>query len=112
MLFGAIGASWAQTLQKYTGQAGIGYLLEGDTLAPGFSLTCNPEAIISSTLYLNANTYKKNGIMGTTQKSFACSDILQLVYGPDGAITLGGDTYTPVDGSADGNACVACLRTP
>ena len=40
MLFGVAGAAWASRApQKFTGPVDIYSLVQGDTLAPGFSLT-------------------------------------------------------------------------
>ena len=102
MLFGVAGAAWADRApQKFTGPVDIDDLVQGDTLAPGFSLICNGE----SKLRFPEGTVKINGSPREWDLYLDCSLINNLTYGSNGAMLVGSDAVTPAYGDwQDGNA--------
>lgn len=88
------GESWV-----YNGPVAISALNKGDILAQGFSLTGNDDAKI----YFIEYRYKRNGDVKPSDVFFDLKDIAS--YGENCAIiSTYGTTYTPYDGSQDGNA--------
>ena len=62
MLFGVAGAAWADRApQKFTGPVAKTDLVQGDTLAPGFSIT---GLSVSNNLGFDGNRYKQGGVLG------------------------------------------------
>ena len=105
MLFGVSGAAWAQTHQKFTGPVDISDIVQGDTLAPGFSITGLSS---SQTLSFLGNRYKQDGVLEDGNYSFYGNNVNG--YGGDNPVAIiafGSTPYTPVDESGqDGNAWV------
>ena len=108
MLFGVSGAAWAlpRAPQKFTGPVSIYDLMDGDTLAPGFSLTYGFDQY--DNIYFANGRYSANGtpqegpyngnltdpeLQGT---SFTAGNII-FNYAQDGIDTLAPmvDMYTP-----------------
>ena len=103
MLFGAAGAAWASRApQKFTGPVDITTLVQGDTLAQGFSLTGDDYAFFN----FKGRRAKVNGEILVYQSGYVRNMIDG--YGPNGAINIAQNVYTPVleDQTTDGNAWV------
>ena len=104
MLFGVAGAAWASRApQKFT----------GDTLAPGFELTCGDG---NSSIKLIGGTYKFDGNVMGQNIVYNCSAINNnLSFGPDLAINFTYNSSTninlPWDGTRDGNAWLVTDRS-
>ena len=106
MLFGVAGAAWASRApQKFTGPVAKTDLVEGDTLAPGFSIT---GLSVSNNLGFDGNRYKQGGVLGNGNMITNGNTVTG--YGGDNpvAITISETILvTPVDESGqDGNAWV------
>ncbi len=113
MLFGVAGAAWAlpRAPQKFTGPVSIYDLMDGDTLAPGFSLTYGHDQY--ENIYFANGRYSTNGTPQATPyngdltnselqgTSFTAGNII-FRYEQDGI-----DTLAPmVDMNTPGNAWV------
>ena len=108
MVFGVAGAAWAiNPPQKYTGPVAFSDLQQGDTLAPGFSIT----GLSSQTLNFQGNRYKQDGMLGNNNNGVVGNNVTG--YGGDNPVAIiafGTLTFTPVDESGqDGNAWVVTL---
>ena len=108
MVFGVAGATWAiNPPQKYTGPVAFSDLQQGDTLAPGFSIT----GLSSQTLNFQGNRYKQDGMLGNNNNGVVGDNVTG--YGGDNPVAIiafGTLPYTPVDESGqDGNAWVVTL---
>ena len=106
MLFGVAGAAWADRApQKFTGPVAKTDLVQGDTLAPGFSIT---GLSVSNNLGFDGNRYKQGGVLGTG--NMVTNGNTVTGYGGDNPVAIIiSETilYTPVDESGqDGNAWV------
>ena len=108
MVFGVAGAAWAiNPPQKYTGPVAFSDLQQGDTLAPGFSIT----GLSSQTLNFQGNRYKQDGMLGNNNNGVVGNNVTG--YGGDNPVAIivfGTLPFTPVDESGqDGNAWVVTL---
>ena len=108
MVFGVAGATWAiNPPQKYTGPVAFSDLQQGDTLAPGFSIT----GLSSQTLNFQGNRYKQDGMLGNNNNGVVGNNVTG--YGGDNPVAIiafGTLPFTPVDESGqDGNAWVVTL---
>ena len=108
MVFGVAGAPWAiNPPQKYTGPVAFSDLQQGDTLAPGFSIT----GLSSQTLNFQGNRYKQDGMLGNNNNGVVGNNVTG--YGGDNPVAIivfGTLPFTPVDESGqDGNAWVVTL---
>ncbi len=111
MLFGVAGAAWASRApQKFTGPVAKTDLVEGDTLAPGFSIT---GLSVSNNLIINGNRYRQGGVLGNGDMVTNGSTVTG--YGGDNPVAIIiSETilYTPVDESGqDGNAWVVTYNS-
>ena len=109
MLFGVAGAAWASRApQKWTGPVDKTDLVQGDTLAPGFSIT---GLSVSNNLGFDRNRYKQGGVLGNSDKLANGSTVTG--YGGDNPVAIiafGTLPFAPVDESGqDGNAWVVTL---
>lgn len=108
MVFGVAGAAWAiNPPQKYTGPVAFSDLQQGDTLAPGFSIT----GLSSQTLNFQGNRHKQNGVLWNDNSGVNGDNVTG--YGGDNPVAIivfGTLPFTPVDESGqDGNAWVVTL---
>ena len=108
MVFGVAGATWAiNPPQKYTGPVAFSDLQQGDTLAPGFSIT----GLSSQTLNFQGNRHKQNGVLWNDNSGVNGDNVTG--YGGDNPVAIiafGTLPFTPVDESGqDGNAWVVTL---
>ena len=111
MLFGVAGAAWASRApQKFTGPVAKTDLVEGDTLAPGFSIT---GLSVSNNLGFDGNRYKQGGVLGNSERIANGSSVTG--YGGDNPVAIIiSETilFTPVDESGqDGNAWVVTYNS-
>lgn len=113
MLFGVAGAAWAlpRAPQKFTGPVDIYDLMNGDTLAPGFSLTYGHDQ--NENIYFANGRYSENGTPQATPYNGILTDPeLQGTSFTAGNIIFhyaqeGFDTIAPmVDMNTPGNAWV------
>ena len=111
MLFGVAGAAWADRApQKFTGPVAKTDLVQGDTLAPGFSIT---GLSVSNNLGFDGNRYKQGGVLGNSERIANGSSVTG--YGGDNPVAIIiSETilFTPVDESGqDGNAWVVTYNS-
>ena len=112
MLFGVAGAAWASRApQKFTGPVAKTDLVEGDTLAPGFSIT---GLSVSNNLIINGNRYRQGGVLGNGDMVTNGSTTVTGYGGDNPVAIIISETilFTPVDESGqDGNAWVVTYNS-